>query len=85
MRILVGLILVAVGFVFVWKTRKFIETFGSIPWADAKLGGGGTNTMYKFIGIVLIFVGLIYATNMWDAFLNATLGAVFFPNRNSGA
>ncbi len=76
-RIIIGLILVAIGFVIVWKTRKFIDTFGSIPWADAKLGGGGTSLMYKFIGIILIMAGFMWATNLWDAFINATLGSIF--------
>jgi hypothetical protein len=76
-RILIGLALVAAGFIIVWKTRRFIETFGSIPWADAKLGGGGTSLMYKFIGIVLILLGFLWATNLWTAFLEATLGSIF--------
>jgi len=78
-RILIGIVLVAIGFIIVWKTRKFIETFGSIAWADAKLGGGGTSIMYKTIGIILIFVGFMYATNLWTAFLEATVGAALFP------
>jgi hypothetical protein len=77
-RILIGLALVAVGFILVWKTRRFIETFGSIPWADQKLGGGGTSLMYKFIGIVIILLGFLWATNLWNAFLEATLGT-FLP------
>ncbi len=76
-RILIGLALVAAGFIIVWKTRRFIETFGGIPWADAKLGGGGTSLMYKFIGIVLILLGFLWATNLWNAFLEATLGSIF--------
>ncbi len=76
-RILIGLVLIVVGFVFVWKTRKFIETFGSIPWADAKLGGGGTSLMYKAIGIFVILIGFLWATNLWNVFLEATLGSIF--------
>jgi hypothetical protein len=75
-RILVGLLLVAIGFVFVWKTSKFIETFGSIDWADQKLGGGGTYLVYKTLGIIIIFVGFLWATNLWQAFLEATLGSI---------
>ncbi|MCC7357752.1 hypothetical protein IT408_04605 [Candidatus Uhrbacteria bacterium] len=75
-RILIGLLLVIIGFIIVWKTRRFIETFGSIPWADAKLGGGGTSLMYKFIGIVMIFLGFLWATNLWNSFLEATLGSI---------
>ena len=76
-NIFVGLALVAIGFVLVWKTGKFIEFFGTSDWADAKLGGGGTTLMYKFIGLVLIFVGFMWATNLWGAFLDATLGGLF--------
>jgi len=83
-RILIGTVLVIVGFVIVWKTRKFIESFGSIAWADAKLGGGGTSIMYKTIGIILIFVGFMWATNLWTAFLEATLGSWFFPKAPVG-
>lgn len=77
MNIVIGLALVAIGFVFVWKTRKFIEFFGPIDYADQKLGGGGTNITYKFIGLVLILIGFLWATNLWNAFLEATLGGIF--------
>ncbi len=77
LRIAIGLGILAVGAFFVIRTRKFIEFFGPIEWADAKLGGGGTNLMYKFIGLILCFIGIIVATNLWDAFLNATLGSLF--------
>ncbi len=83
-RILIGIVLVGIGFVIVWKTRKFIETFGPIAWADAKLGGGGTKMMYKTIGIILILVGFMYATNLWTAFLEATLGSALFPKGPAG-
>ena len=76
LRILIGIVVAAIGFVFVWKTRKFMETFGSIDWADAKLGGGGTMLVYKCIGLIFIFVGFMVATNLWNAFLEATLGSI---------
>ena len=77
MNILIGLILVAIGFVIVWKTRKILEFFGPMAWADAKFGGGGSNLIYKFVGIVIIFIGFMWATNLWNVFLNATIGGLF--------
>lgn len=80
-RILIGLLIVAVGAFMVIKTRKLLEFFGSIEWADANLGGGGSNLLYKFIGIFLCFIGFMVATNLWNAFLVATLGSLFGFNR----
>ncbi len=75
-RILVGLALAAVGFFFVWKTEDVLGFFGSIDWADQHLGGGGSRLMYKLIGIAVILVGFVVATNMWNAFLEATIGSI---------
>ena len=80
-RILIGIAVAAIGFTFVWKTRKYMEVFGSIDWADQKLGGGGTQLVYKCIGLLLIFVGFMVATDLWGAFLEATLGSVFPKQR----
>lgn len=57
----------------------FIEFFGTNAWAETKLGGGGTSLLYKAIGILVIFAGFMWATNLWNAFLEATLGSVFGP------
>ncbi len=81
MNIFIGLLLVVIGFLIVWKTRKIIDVFGTSSWADAKLGGGGTMLLHKFIGIVVIFVGFMWATNLWNAFLQATLGSLLTPNK----
>jgi hypothetical protein len=77
-RILIGLLVTAIGAFMVIRTRKILDFFGPIEWADAKLGGGGSNLLYKVIGLVLCIIGIIVATNLWDAFLQATLGS-FLP------
>ncbi|MEK7116262.1 MAG: hypothetical protein AAB879_02625 [Patescibacteria group bacterium] len=77
MRIILGLILVIVGFVVVWKTRTFLEFFGMSLWAETKLGGGGTSLLYKSIGIIVSFIGFIVMMNLGNAFLEATLGSLF--------
>ncbi len=86
-RIIIGSILVALGIAMVIKTGKFRDFFGNVPFAEKYLGGGGTNLFYKFLGITIILVGFLWATNLWSAFLQATLGSLFpapttAPNRN---
>lgn len=76
LRIAIGLGLAAIGAFFVIRTRTFQDFFGPVPVAEKYLGGGGTNLFYKLLGIVLCLIGFIVATNLWDAFLNATVGSV---------
>ena len=75
LRIPLGVAIVAAGFFMVFKTTKFVGFFGRIDWAERKLGGGGSYMLYKIIGIVLCLVGILVATNLWDNFLQATLGS----------
>lgn len=74
-RILIGLLLVAGGALMVIKTSKFQDFFGEMAWSYKYLGAGGTRIMYKFIGLLLCFIGFMVMTNLWNAFLNATLGS----------
>jgi hypothetical protein len=76
-RILIGLLIAGVGTYFVLRTQTILGFFGPVAWAEAKLGGGGTRLFYKLIGLVLIFTGFMVATNLWGAFLEATLGSLF--------
>jgi hypothetical protein len=76
LRILIGLALTALGASMVIRTRWYLDFLGGIEWAEAKLGGGGSNLMYKVIGLVFCFIGIIVTTNLWNWFLQATLGSV---------
>ncbi len=75
LNIIGGLILVGIGFLFVWKTEAFLKTFGRIPWAEAKLGG--SRVFYKLLGIILIFFGIVTMTGMLQALLLGTVGKLF--------
>lgn len=79
LRILIGALLVALGAVLVIRTNFFMDFFGSMDFADKYLGGGGSRLMYKLIGIAISFIGFMYATNLWTAFLQATLGSLLPP------
>jgi len=77
LRVLLGLGIVAVGTFFVIRTRSVYDFFGSVDFAERYLGGGGTTLFYKLLGIVFCLLGFLVATNMWNAFLQATLGSLF--------
>lgn len=75
-RILIGLAIAAGGAFIVIKTRMIMDFFGPISWAEQKLGGGGSALLYKVIGLIFCFVGFMVATDLWEAFLQATLGSM---------
>jgi hypothetical protein len=73
-RILIGLALVVVGAAITIKTNQLYEWFGSMDWADHYLGPGGSRLMYRLLGILMSIIGFMVATNLWMAFLHATIG-----------
>ncbi|HWR00184.1 MAG TPA: hypothetical protein VN397_05070 [Candidatus Methylomirabilis sp.] len=76
LRIIIGLGITGVGAFFVIRTRVILGFFGPFEWAERKLGGGGSNLFYKLLGIVVCIIGIIVTTNLWNAFLEATLGGI---------
>ncbi len=64
LRVLLGLIVIVVGFCVVWKTDLIRSWFGEIAWAERKFGPGGTRTFYKLLGALICFIGIFIATNI---------------------
>ncbi|MEK7189213.1 MAG: hypothetical protein AAB671_01800 [Patescibacteria group bacterium] len=80
MRIVVGIILVLIGFLLVWKTEAVVQFAGYSNWAESKLGTmGGTRLMYKLVGLGFIFAGLLAITNLHQGFLEGTAGKLLRP------
>jgi hypothetical protein len=80
LRVIGGLIVVAIGVSMVFKTESYLGFFGRVPWAEEKLGyEGGSRLFYKLLGVLIIFVGLMLATNLFGGFLIATIGRLFVP------
>lgn len=80
MRIVIGIILILLGFVLVWKTHPIVDFAGRSDWAEQHLGAaGGTYLMVKLIGIAAIFFGLLAVTGLYQGFLEATVGALLAP------
>lgn len=82
MRIIVGLLLLTAGFLLVWKATPIIEFTGHNAWAESRLGTeGGSYLLCKLIGLLIIFIGILIITGLWQGFFEATVGALFTPGR----
>ncbi len=76
MRYLYGILGIIAGMVLVIKSEWFFTFFGRIDFADRYLGTeGGTRLMYKLIGILFVFLALLYMTGGIESFLRK----VFIP------
>ena len=64
-RIILGLIIAAVGALITIKAEWIYQNFGPIPSADKYLGTeGGSRLAYKLIGILASVVGFLIITNL---------------------
>ena len=72
---IIGIIAALAGVGMVLKTEWLIQNIGSSAWAEAKMGtSGGSRMFYKLIGIGLIFIGFMLITNLFQGFLEGTVG-----------
>ncbi len=77
MRYFLGLLGVAVGVFLVIKTEWMVNNFGSIAWAEKYLGGGGTRTFYKLLGIIIIIISFLALTGLLGKVVLAIFGPLF--------
>jgi len=77
-KVIGGIFITGIGFLLVWKAEWIIVNFGHNAWAEAKLGSsGGTRLMYKFIGLIIMFFGMLMVTGLSEEFLMGTVGKLF--------
>ena len=61
MRYVIGLLVIAVGFMLVWKADWIVNNFGRVNWAEKYLGyDGGSRLFWKLMGLIVIFLSIIY-------------------------
>jgi hypothetical protein len=76
-----GLILMVVGFLIVWKSEAILGFFGPIGFFEKYLGTeGGSRLGWKLIGILFFFFGFLIMTGMINGFMLWLLS----PLLNSG-
>lgn len=77
MRYLLGLIGVVIG-LFLIKYRSKVHDFtGLIGFAERYLGSGGTYTFYLLLGVILVFLSVLFATGQLQSILTNTLSPYF--------
>ena len=78
MRFFWGTILLAIGLFFVIKTDSILRLNGRVNWAELHLHTlGGTRTLYKLIGLVLIFISFLLYTGLAGTFFLWILSPIF--------
>jgi len=77
LKFIFGILISAIGFLFVLKTQWFLYNFGRIPFGEKYFGGGGSRLVYKLIGILIIIFGFLYALNMTDIILRGIAKLLF--------
>jgi len=86
MHIIIGLLVIALGFLVVLKSEWLLSNFGRITFFEAKLGTeGGSRLGYKLIGVFLIFLGVLILTNMITGFALWVLSPLLQYSQNMPA
>jgi hypothetical protein len=62
-QILIFMIGMVVGFGFLLRPLQIVNIIGKMPWAEEKLGPGGTYSAVKLFGIFLMIVSIIVLIN----------------------
>jgi len=59
LRFIIGILVICAGLILLIRSYKIVQKIGYNDWAEEHLGGGGTYTLVKLIGITLIFISIL--------------------------
>ncbi len=77
-RVILGLIMVAAGFMLVWKAHWFVINVGRIGWFEQHMSTfGGSWLAYKLIGLIIILAGLLTISDLQGEVADAILSPLF--------
>jgi hypothetical protein len=80
LRVPLGLAVMVIGFLIVWKTERVFEWFGTNDFAEKKLGPGQSRFFYKLVGTGVAFLGMFIATNVISDIFSS-FANIFVPRR----
>ena len=72
------------GIFYIKYNDAITRATGSISWAENKLGGGGTYTFHKLVGLVIIVISVLSITGTFQWILQSTLGTLFSSTGGGG-
>jgi len=82
-RILIGLIVMAVGFFVVYRPKYFLDFLGNQAWVEKIFSVNDQELAYKIIGLIVIFVGVLIATDLIYDLLGWALSPIINAGRRS--
>jgi hypothetical protein len=81
MRVILGLIIAGIGVMAAIKSEAIYSFFGPVAFFEKYLGTeGGSRLGYKLAGILIFFIGVMIATNVFSEFM----GWILSPLINAG-
>lgn len=75
-RIIIGIIMIVLGFSVVWKTDFFFNLIGPIPFAE-KVFFGGSRSFYKLAGLLIVILGALVVANLQGGLIEGTIGRLY--------
>lgn len=76
-RILIGLFVVGIGVLMLYKTEWVLAAVGRVEWAEKNLGAGGSRLFWKLFGVIVCLIGFVVMTNLWTEFAGGAVGFLF--------
>jgi hypothetical protein len=67
-RIIVFVAALAVGIFFLSYTERIVNFIGHNSWAEKYLGAGGSYTMWRILGVIVMIMGFLYLIGQLDFF-----------------
>ena len=59
LRLIIGIPIMCIGILLLVKSYKIVQKIGYNDWAEEHMGGGGTYTLVKIIGMILVFLSML--------------------------
>ena len=75
MRIIVGLLIVAAGVLIIRYADRVVEGVGASAFGEKYFRS--SESFYKFIGVIVIFVGMMVTTGLIESFILGIFGPLF--------